>query len=117
MIAIELPYPPTVNTYWRHVGRKVLISRKGREYRDTVGVLLMANRVRCQAGRLCVEVDVYPPDERTRDLDNILKALLDSLGHGRAYDDDSQIDQIVLTRIATVKGGGVVVRIYARGKR
>nr|DAH86622.1 MAG TPA: endodeoxyribonuclease RUS [Caudoviricetes sp.] len=32
----ELPWPPSVNHYYRHVGPRVLISRDGRKYREIV---------------------------------------------------------------------------------
>lgn len=111
MLTLELPYPPSVNHYWRNFKGRVLISREGRDYREAVRWALLAQRVVRQVGRLAVEVDVYPPDNRRRDLDNTQKGLLDSLAHGGAYSDDSQIDQLVLTRCEVTRGGRVVVRI------
>ena len=35
---IVLPYPPSVNTYWRAVKGRVILSKKGREYRHAVNV-------------------------------------------------------------------------------
>ncbi len=31
---VELPYPPSVNHYWRRVGDRTLISREGRKFRS-----------------------------------------------------------------------------------
>ena len=31
-----LPFPPSVNWYYRHVGDRTLLSREGREYREIV---------------------------------------------------------------------------------
>ncbi len=53
--------------------------------------ILAAMGVRPLVGRLAVEVEVFPPDNRRRDVDNVIKALLDALQHGGAYLDDSQI--------------------------
>ena len=33
---LSLPWPPSVNVYWRHVGAKVLISAEGRAYAKSV---------------------------------------------------------------------------------
>ena len=110
-LELILPYPPTTNHYWRHVGNKVLISLSGRHYRSNVQKLLLLQRVKPIEGRLAVEVDVYPPDARRRDLDNIQKSLLDSLKHGGAYLDDSQIDDLHTRRCEKVLDGKVVVRI------
>jgi crossover junction endodeoxyribonuclease RusA len=110
---ISLPFPPTVNTYWRHVGRKVLISAEGRSYRATVmAQVLTAGRDGLpMAGRLSVGIMVAPPDKRRRDLDNLMKALLDALGHAGVYEDDSQIDELRIVRIAATEGGRVLVTV------
>jgi len=57
-----------------------------------------------------VIVTAYPPDKRKRDLDNILKALLDAM-QGSLYEDDSQIDQLLIKRGDVIKGGKVRVTI------
>jgi crossover junction endodeoxyribonuclease RusA len=57
---------------------------------------------------------VHPPDRRRRDLDNILKALLDALQYGGAYQDDSQIDSLQVVRSKSVPGGKVMVLVSER---
>jgi Holliday junction resolvase RusA-like endonuclease len=111
MICFELPYPPSINHYWRRVGSRTLISREGRRFRDRVMAILAAMRVQPVAGRLAVEVDAYPPDNRRRDIDNIQKALLDALQHGGAYIDDSQIVRLAIEKCEPVVGGKTIVRI------
>jgi len=108
---MDLPYPPSVNHYWRRVGARTLISRGGRRYRKDVCAALAADRVAPMEGRLAVRVVVRPPDRRRRDLDNVGKALLDALEHGGAYRDDAQIDRLVLERGEVVPLGGVTVEI------
>lgn len=114
MIELELPYPPSVNHYWRRVGARTLISREGRAFRQSVCSIVAANGISPMDGPLSVEVDVYPPDRRRRDLDNIQKALLDALAHGGAYHDDSQIARLIVERRDVVSGGKVHVRLDAR---
>jgi crossover junction endodeoxyribonuclease RusA len=106
---IDLPYPPSVNHYYRRVGARTLISRDGRAYRTAVCGLLKAAGVEAMSGPLAIMVEVYPPDHRRRDLDNTLKSLLDSLQHGGLYRDDSQIARIVVARRQTVPGGRATV--------
>lgn len=110
-----LPFPPSVNHYWRMVsmrhGCRMLISREGRAYREAVVSALAAAGARAQDGRLDVSIVASPPDRRRRDLDNALKSLLDSVGHGGAYHDDSQIDHLEIWRGAVVPNGQVAVRI------
>lgn len=107
----ELPYPPSVNHYWRRVGWRTLISREGRRYRKEVVALLAAQRARPLNGRLFVRVTVFPPDGRRRDLDNVQKALLDALQQGGAFHDDSQIEELVIKRGAVIRGGKTIVEI------
>lgn len=107
---LTLPYPPSANRYYRNVGRRTLISREGRAYREKVCAVLPA-KTRPLPGALAVYVEVFPPDRRRRDLDNTQKALLDALQHGGIYRDDSQIDLLHIERKDVVKGGKVVVEI------
>lgn len=110
----ELPYPPSVNHYWRRVGFRTLISRGGRRYRRDVVALLAAGRAAPLRGRLELVVHVFPPDGRRRDLDNLQKALCDALQHAGVYADDSQIDRLDVHRGPVVPGGKVVVQITER---
>ena len=63
-------------------------------------------------GRLAIEIQAFPPDNRRRDLDNILKALLDSITHARVIEDDSQFDVIGLVRMPVAKPGRVEIKIH-----
>jgi crossover junction endodeoxyribonuclease RusA len=105
---VELPFPPSVNHLWRRVGYRTLISREGRRFRRRVVAILEAMRVRPLAGKLAIQVEVHPPDRRRRDLDNVLKALLDALEHGGAYTDDAQIVEIHIWKCAAAAPYGKV---------
>lgn len=111
MLEIELPFPPSVNHYYRQVGPRTLISREGRRFRERVTSILAALRVRPMSGALDMQVEVFPPDRRRRDIDNIQKALLDALEHGGAYGDDSQIVRLCIDKREPVPGGRTIVRI------
>lgn len=106
---IELPWPPSVNHYWRRVGARTLISREGRAYRTAVEQAWLLSRHATLCGRLRVEIMARPPDRRARDLDNLLKATLDALQHAGAYADDSQIDDLRIIRDEPCRPGGLVV--------
>ena len=88
---IVLPWPPSVNRYWRTYQGRMLISQEGRAYREAVTALLIDRGVAPIKGKLIVEIEAWRPDNRVRDLDNLLKATLDSLTHAGIYNDDSQI--------------------------
>ena len=108
---VELPYPPSINHYWRRVGRHTLISRTGRAFRAEVVAILAQLRVRALDGPLEIEINLHPPDRLRRDVDNALKSLLDALQHGGAYADDSQIVRLEVTKREPVQGGLTFVRI------
>ena len=114
MLELELPYPPSVNHYWRMWRGRMVISTEGRAYRERVSLMLRAANVRPVPGKLAVHVEVYPPDNRRRDLDNLQKALLDSMQHGGAFHDDSQIVWLLIEKAQNVPGGKVLVRIKER---
>ena len=52
----------------------------------------------------------YRPDNRKRDLDNLLKAALDGMAKGMIYEDDAQIKDLRI-RWADTIGGMLKVKI------
>lgn len=110
---LTLPYPPSVNHYWRRVGLHTLISREGRTFRQNVCALLGRGGMHKTptGGRIALAMDAFPPDRRRRDLDNIQKPVLDALEHAGVYMDDSQIDLLVTRRREAVPDGRLLVTI------
>ena len=113
MTTITLPWAPSVNHYWRHFRGRTLISREGRTYREDVWALLGGGGPRKppMGGRIALCMDAFPPDRRARDLDNLLKASADALQHAGIYEDDSQIDLLLIRRREPVTGGKLEARI------
>jgi crossover junction endodeoxyribonuclease RusA len=118
VIEIDLPFPPSTNTYWRHVvlgkSARTLISKRGRVYRQAVAdeVLVALSSVSALAGPLACELELYPPDARRRDVDNYAKALLDALDHADVYGDDSQIRDLRIRMHPKSPPGRVTVRLW-----
>ena len=113
---LTLPYPPSVNHYWRKWRNRMVISREGREYRRAICGLLAPGggggiRKPPAGGRIALAMDAFPPDRRRRDLDNIQKPVLDALEHAGVYADDSQIDLLITRRSERVESGRLDVRI------
>ena len=71
MELLSLPYPPTVNTYWRRVGNKTILSAKARDYRREVWDSLRFRSLPTLTGDVELVITFYPPDRRKRDLDNL----------------------------------------------
>lgn len=114
-MVVELPWPPSVNTYWRHpssgpLAGRHLISEVGRSYRQEVWHATVNHRemIDCRIG---MKIEAFPPDKRRRDLDNILKSLLDSLVFSKVIVDDSLIDELCICRREVSAIGAVVVTI------
>ena len=98
-INLTLPYPPSVNHYYgnRTNGGKYIKS-KGQQFRSAVNNIVLLNGSDKKLDQLLkLTLSVYPPDKRKRDIDNILKALLDSLTNAKVYLDDSLIKQLDIT--------------------
>jgi crossover junction endodeoxyribonuclease RusA len=109
-IELLLPWPPSVNHYWGQVGKSRFISRRGKEFRASV--IEACEGVIALEGRLAVHIALFPPDHRKRDVDNVLKALLDACEHAGCYESDSQIDELHITRQEVKKGGACTILIH-----
>lgn len=110
---VTLPYPPTVNHYWGRKGNRYYIKAAGKAYRLDVQAIALEHRLRAPDGHLAIEVHAYPPDKRARDLDNLWKALLDSLVHAGVIRSDcgKVLRKESIEWRDVVKGGRVDVNI------
>lgn len=117
MIAFDFPVPPSINHYYRSVRGRVIISKRGRVYRETVCALVAEKGfAKTLEGKVAIKIDFFPPDRRRRDADNVLKALLDSLQAAQLFYDDSQIHDLSIRKQDMEKGGRVFVQIWEIGK-
>ena len=55
--------------------------------------------------RLKITIELYPPDRRVRDIDNVVKSTLDALCQCGAFIDDGQIDVLHVSRQNVIKWG------------
>jgi len=109
MVAYQLPYPPSVNRYWRTWKGKMLISKEGRQYREAVGVCVQSRPLQKMTGRLRVDIHAYLPDLRRRDIDNLPKAILDSLQASGVFEDDNQVRHLTVQDCGLDRPDGYVL--------
>jgi len=114
---LTLPYPPTVNLYYIN-GR--ILTANARKYRLAVqGAIydLLGKTAKPLEGDLTMDIVVAHPDRIKRDLDNLLKGLLDAMQHAKIYRDDNQIvDFRISKHEKAVKGGEVRVNVFEQTK-
>lgn len=113
---LKLPWPPSNNTYWRHCRGRHYISPKGANYRKQVTDYIEQQNLDIKTtSRIKIIITANPPDKRRRDLDNLPKAVFDSLTHANFWDDDEQIDDFRIKRGERVKGGSLDITIWEIG--
>ena len=95
------------------------MSKQGREYKKAVAEYISeSNAPKLGQARLSLEIVLWPKDKRKYDIDNRIKALLDSLQDAGVFDDDEQIDQINVYRgTGEHKGGQARVLIWLEGEQ
>jgi crossover junction endodeoxyribonuclease RusA len=98
-LKLILPFPPSINGYWRSPGKGALISARGRTYRVNA-IASVWEQLKRRPQPITHEIDIhvilYPPSRAKRDLDNFQKALFDSLTHAGVWADDSQIKRMLV---------------------
>ncbi|MER5122217.1 RusA family crossover junction endodeoxyribonuclease [Providencia stuartii] len=110
---LKLPWPPSVNTYWRHCKGRHYISSKGTGYRKQVTDYIKQHNLDIKTtSRIKIIITANPPDKRKRDLDNLPKAVFDSLTHAGFWKDDNQIDDMRIRRGERVSGGLLDITIW-----
>ena len=112
-MTIFLPFPPSVNSYWRSPTRgalagRHLISARGRQYRiDAMRAInqQLNSKIKTITKNVSIDVVLFQPNNIRRDLDNFLKAPLDALTHARVWEDDNQVKKIMLSWGENTKNG------------
>ena len=109
---LVLPFPPSMNTYWRTWNGRTLLSKAGRQYKTAVYGYCLENRVpKFGEQRVKFSMVLRPKDKRQRDIDNYAKAVLDALQYAGIIEDDWQVDHLEMIRGEPVVDGCVQVTI------
>jgi crossover junction endodeoxyribonuclease RusA len=114
-ITVSLPYPPSVNNLFvnnRKTGGRYPSDRY-KTWRRAAQNMVTEQRVQWPAQSISGPVEVTMtfgrPDRRKRDLDNLMKAPLDTLVSMQIIEDDSKIQALTI-RWGEVDGSLVEVR-------
>ena len=107
-----LPFPPSMNTYWRNFRGRTVLSKNGRQFKaDVQDYVIEQNIPKFGDKKLKITMILRPRDKRKIDIDNRIKAVLDSLQDAGVFDDDFQVDHIEMIRGEQIKGGLIRVLI------
>ena len=122
MTTFRLPYPPSINHYFMERvitprGGKPrvmkIVGKHGLAFRKAVAASIRERfgRISATDARLQVSIVAVMPDRRSRDIDNVLKATLDSLTQCGVWIDDSQVDDLRVIRGHVEKPGWLEVTV------
>ena len=90
-----LPWPVSVNSLYRAKGKKIYITAKGKAFKRACGIIFAGTKMVYETERVWLDIEVYPPDNRRRDISNLIKIVEDALPW---FKDDSQVDKIEINR-------------------
>ena len=108
-IKLQLPIPPSLNR--KYINNRFVVSSEWRSFKRTVSEICQEQRVKPFTGEVGMEIVYYRP-RKAGDIDNKLKAVLDSL-QGWAYEDDKQVAELSILRSdSQKKNPRMEVKIY-----
>lgn len=94
-IYLTLPYPPSVNGIWRGgKGGRHFLSPKYKAWKTEAAYVARSQTTARISGPFAIQINAVRPDKRRRDLDNILKTLMDLVVFCGITDDDSECQYI-----------------------
>ena len=95
---LMLPFPGSINSLWRCVGGRNILSKPGREYQALAQQYLMTQKPLPRFDSpVSVEIALCPPSLRRMDIDNRIKPVLDALQRAEVLADDSLVHRLVVT--------------------
>lgn len=114
---LMLPYPISVNVYWRSFRGRVVKSKAARDYIDAVQWKAKSAGIKDPlTGKAKVVLKYFPKkpkvskgaEVRSMDIDNVAKVAIDCL-QGIAYLNDNQIVHLSISKEDPIEGGGLEV--------
>ncbi len=112
-LCFEVPYPPSINhAYVTITSGKRVLKPEASAYRALVGYVAQTAKQRYGIPELPLQmsVEVFTPDKRRRDLDNLLKVMQDAISDGIGVD-DSKITTLIMRKAGVIRNGAVRISI------
>ena len=113
-LTLTLPWPPSVNGYWRAFRGRQILSKRGREFRERAMAAVLEQvptPITPMLGDLSCRLVLFPPSHRRYDVDNYGKAVLDALVHAGLMQDDAQVRHLDITGMVKDGEGRAVVKL------
>jgi len=110
---IKLPWPPSVNQWKSPFKGRMILTKKGRDYRKEVHALMDSYGISNEmiSDRLRVTLYLTPPTARKFDIDNFCKSPFDALTTCGFWLDDELIDELRIKKMPKSKGGSITLKI------
>lgn len=114
MTSFDLPWPPSVNRWLRVYGGRAVKSKEWRLFHEGAGMVISdayQGPLLTESG-ISVFISLEAPTRRGYDIDNRAKGILDAC-QGIIYEDDRQVDTLILTRGERYPGGRARVMVWS----
>lgn len=92
-----LPYPPSVNHCWGTSGKSRFLTSAYKAFLNNVALSIGGTRLKV-SDCYFVDLEATPPDNRTRDIDNVIKPTLDALTRCCVWPDDKLVVRLSATK-------------------
>ncbi|MGB1225969.1 MAG: RusA family crossover junction endodeoxyribonuclease [Mycobacterium sp.] len=107
-VDLRLPYPPSVNRYWRVWRNRAVRSPAAKKFQREVREVVARHDWPKVPGEVRVLVELRPASGRKPDIDNAAKALLDALADAKVIENDRHVVDLHLWRGSAGDGVALV---------
>jgi crossover junction endodeoxyribonuclease RusA len=111
-LRLELPWPPSINHYWRRHGHVIHVSTAGTRFARLCGLAVRSQFCAAPIDQpVAVLIEAWAATRRAWDVDNRCKPLLDALTRAGLWVDDSVVRDLRIVDRGRCRGGKVIVWI------
>ena len=110
-IDVEVDWPPSANNNWMIRRGRFVKTNEAACYKRLIGNLSYTWEKITFLKDIEVSIKAYPPDNRKRDIDNLLKITLVALQETHLFENDEQIRKITIERMHKCDKGKLQIRL------